>query len=235
MGKVNNENYVMIQGWMIKELGLKGNDLMVYAIIYGFSQDGTTKFTGGLQYLADWTNSTKRGVIKNLKSLLDKGFIEKEEKYINGVKFCEYHVTKFTEVVNKVHLGSEQSSPNNINNNTNNNKDIYSRIPYAEIVDYLNEKCGTDYKSTTKKTQDAIKARFNEGFSVDDFKKVIDTKSEEWLNDSYMCKFLRPETLFSPKFEGYLNQKKAISKGGIEIDNKFRSFLAQNEVVDFGI
>lgn len=115
--KVLNENYITIQGWMINELQLKGNELMIYAIIYGFSQLENQKFTGSLQYLADWTNSTKQGVIKNLKSLLNKNLIVKEDKNINGVKFCEYYATKFNGVLNKVKWGIKQSLPNNIENN----------------------------------------------------------------------------------------------------------------------
>lgn len=80
-------------------------------------------------------------------------------------------------------------------------------IPYKAIIDYLNEKTGSQFRNTTKKTQTLIKARFAEGFNLDDFKKVIDTKAAEWLNDSKMSKFLRPETLFGTKFESYLNQK----------------------------
>lgn len=80
-------------------------------------------------------------------------------------------------------------------------------IPYKEIVDYLNLKIGAHYKSTTRETQKVIKARFNEGFTLDDFKKVIDIKVKEWLGDKKMCQYLRPETLFGNKFEGYLNQK----------------------------
>lgn len=79
-------------------------------------------------------------------------------------------------------------------------------LPYGEIIDYLNEKAGTSYRVTTKKTQTLIKARFNEKFSLDDFKKVIDNKVAEWKNDTAMNKFLRPETLFGTKFESYLNQ-----------------------------
>lgn len=113
-------------------------------------------------------------------------------------------------------------------------KDIYTPAPYSEIVDYLNEKCGTAYRSKSKKTQDCIKARLNEGFTVDDFKKVIDNKVAEWLHDEKMCKFLRPETLFGNKFEGYLNQKTV--KGKIEIDNDFRDkFLKDNDPVKWGI
>ena len=95
MSKIQNENYVVIQGWMINDLHLKGNELIVYAVIYGFAQTEGQFFKGSLQYLADWTNSTKQGVVKNLKSLIEKGFIKKNDKYINGVKFCEYYTTKF--------------------------------------------------------------------------------------------------------------------------------------------
>ena len=76
-----------------------------------------------------------------------------------------------------------------------------------EIVAYLNEMTGSHYKPGTRKTQDLIKARMNEGFTVDDFKTVIYKKTKEWKNDPKMVKFLRPETLFGNKFEGYLNQK----------------------------
>lgn len=78
-------------------------------------------------------------------------------------------------------------------------------IPYKEIIEYLNSRVGTNYKHTTNKTRDLIKARFNEGFTLDDFKEVIDKKSMEWINTD-MQKYLRPETLFGTKFESYLNQ-----------------------------
>lgn len=77
MTNVKDGSYILIQSWMIKELELKGNELLIYAVIYGFSQADGTAFTGSLQYLADWTNSTKQGVIKNLKSLMEKGLIKK--------------------------------------------------------------------------------------------------------------------------------------------------------------
>lgn len=75
-----------------------------------------------------------------------------------------------------------------------------------EILEYLNSRLNTNYKSTSKKTQSLVRARLNEGYTVDDFEKVIDTKCDEWLNTS-MSKYLRPETLFSNKFESYLNQQ----------------------------
>uniref|UniRef100_A0A6M3LG03 Putative replication protein n=1 Tax=viral metagenome TaxID=1070528 RepID=A0A6M3LG03_9ZZZZ len=77
--------------------------------------------------------------------------------------------------------------------------------PYSEIIEDLNNKAGTKYRSTTPKTQGLIKARFNEGFTLEDFKTVHTKKCKEWLGGEY-AKFLRPETLYGTKFEGYLNQ-----------------------------
>lgn len=124
MSKVKDENYIHIPGWAVTRLGLKGNELLVYSIIYGFSQDGETRFTGSLQYLADWTNSTKQSCIKCLKSLAEKGYITKYEKIVNGVKFCEYQAVKLKSmVVNKVEQGSKQSLTGGIKQSLHNNLD----------------------------------------------------------------------------------------------------------------
>lgn len=76
----------------------------------------------------------------------------------------------------------------------------------TEIVEYLNQAAGTSYKPNTPKTVRSIKTRMKEGFTVDDFKTVIDKKVSEWAKTD-MQKYLRPETLFGTKFEGYLNQQ----------------------------
>lgn len=78
---------------------------------------------------------------------------------------------------------------------------------YKEIIDYLNLKAGTAYRSTSKATQSLIKARMNESFTIDDFKTVIDKKVFNWLQDPNFSKYLRPSTLFGTKFEGYLNER----------------------------
>ena len=88
----------------------------------------------------------------------------------------------------------------------NNNKDNET-----ELVDFLNETCGTSYRANAKKTRSLIRARMSEGFTVDDFRTVIYKKAKQWKDDTKMCKYLRPETLFGPKFEGYLNEKEAMS------------------------
>ena len=75
-----------------------------------------------------------------------------------------------------------------------------------EIIEYLNSRCNTRYRANTDSTKKHINARLKEGFTVEDFKQVIDTKVAEWGKDAKMRKFLRPETLFGTKFESYLNQ-----------------------------
>ena len=78
-------------------------------------------------------------------------------------------------------------------------------IPYKEIISYLNEKANRNYRPNIQKNKTLIKARWSEGFRLDDFIHVIDTMVKDWSGTKYE-KYLRPETLFGPKFEGYLNQ-----------------------------
>lgn len=111
----------------------------------------------------------------------------------------------------KVRLGKDS----NIYSSSNDEPHIDSK-KIKEIISYLNEKAGTKYRASGFKTQRLIKARFNDGFNDEDFKKVIDIKVTEWSSTD-MAKYLRPETLFGTKFESYLNQevkKSKTNKGG---------------------
>ena len=94
MAKIKNENFIAIQGFMVKELGLSGNELIAYALIYGFSQDSESEFKGSLNYVAEWLNCSKTTAFNLLNKLADDGFIRKTEKTINGVKFCNYSAVK---------------------------------------------------------------------------------------------------------------------------------------------
>lgn len=94
MAKIKNENFIAIQGFMVKELGLSGNELIAYALIYGFSQDNESEFKGSLNYVAEWLNCSKTTAFNLLNKLADDGFIKKTEKTINGVKFCNYSAVK---------------------------------------------------------------------------------------------------------------------------------------------
>lgn len=85
------------------------------------------------------------------------------------------------------------------------NEDVEKKEKISEIINYLNEKCGTRYRSPASETVRHINKRLSEGFSIDDFKTVIDKKSYEWMGTERE-KYLRPQTLFGTKFESYLNQ-----------------------------
>ena len=166
---------------------------------------------------------SKKSVVNYINLLVCKGYIKRTIKYKEGTKqvkkrflsiYTTPGITDYTSpgVNDDTTPGITDYTENNTrNNNTsiNNKKDILSSSHSTaahEIVDYLNSKIGTHYRATTRKTQSLIKARMNEGATVEDFKTVIDNKVSEWGNDSKMSKYLRPETLFSTKFEGYLNQ-----------------------------
>ena len=104
-----------------------------------------------------------------------------------------------------MNLTKRQTNKNNPNeNNGKKNKNENIEI-YTQICSYLNEKAGTNYRPTRANTKRHIDARLAEGFTVDDFVKVIDVKCAEWSGTN-MDKYLRPDTLFGSKFEDYLNQ-----------------------------
>lgn len=214
---------------MINRLGLKGVPLSVYAIIYGFSQDGENEFTGSLQYLCDFTGGTsKPTIIKALKELVENDLLLRREEVINGVQFNRYKANlpllknfnggskeTLTGVVKNLNGGSKEILPNNTNNNN------LSKIKEIDnIIAHLNKRAGTNYRSSSKATQAHINARLAEGFTVEDFYTVIDKKCAEWKGGE-MEKYLRPETLFGSKFENYLNapavQSRTYGANGIAV------------------
>ena len=82
--------YIHLAGWMVEKLKLKGNELITFALIYGFSQEDDHDFHGSSQYIADWLNTSKQTVFNVLKSLVDKGYIKRTEEIINNVTFVHY-------------------------------------------------------------------------------------------------------------------------------------------------
>lgn len=103
----------------------------------------------------------------------------------------------------------------NESNNDSSNDSINESLKdtFKTIISYLNNRAGTNYKASSKKTQTCIHARLTDGFTIEDFKIVIDKKCTEWIGTEYE-KYLRPETLFGTKFEGYLNAKIIPKKSG---------------------
>lgn len=164
-------------------------------------------------YFANLYGVTTVSISKWIKSLAEKGYIETEIEYKKDskeilnryIKIIKDPIKeKFNTPQRKVKDPIKEKFKENNKNRILNINNIYI-VEIKEIIDYLNEKAGTHYKSTTQRTKDLIKARLNEKFTIDDFKTVIDKKISDWKGTEWE-KFLRPETLFSNKFEGYLNQ-----------------------------
>ncbi len=144
------------------------------------------------------------GFGKNYENMISNEYIQNSEGSENNPN----NLGKNSEAT------SEKIPSNNILNNSSLNinnldkeleKDNKENI-IKEVIDYLNSKANTKYKHTTDKTKKCINARLNEGFTIDDFKNVIDIKTTQWLGTEWE-QYLRPETLFGPKFESYLNTK----------------------------
>lgn len=207
---MRNDNFYVTHGWMINDLGLSGIELDVYAIIYGFSQDGKSEFTGSVKCLEEWTGKTKKTIIETLKSLVSKGYIKKREcEVANHIKIVSYMAVRPD---GENYTGGVKNTPGRCKNCTGggvkitpNNKDNINNNIYKNIVELLNAEAGTSYRYSTAKTRSLINSRLAEGFTVEDFETVIKKKVQEWKGTD-MERYLRPETLFGTKFESYLNQ-----------------------------
>ena len=157
------------------------------------------------KHIADFCQCGEWKVSASVSKLVELGYLY-VQKFDGRQRELKSRLGNFTILPCENHeadLGKSRQS--NTYNNTSTNTDI------KDIVEYLNSKVGSAFKSTTKATQKVIKARLAEGFTVDDFMTVIDKKCAEWMGDPKMEQYLRPETLFGTKFEGYLNAR--VSKG----------------------
>lgn len=178
-----------------------------------------------------WSENTIRRIVKNLEDeqLLVIGNYNRAKFDKTKWYSINYEKLRLLESTNDVpNLGrrstqNEQMDVPNLGKpipetNTETTSEIKEYI--VEIVNYLNDVCCSSYRLTSKKTQTLIKTRLVEGFTVDNFKTVIDTKAREWLRTE-QAKYLRPETLFGTKFEGYLQQGKVEGKHGSSKGNRY--------------
>ena len=167
-------------------------------------------------------------LLKPTFKMMKKDIDYSVSKRSNGGKGGRPKKEKTTDIETEKPVVSEKTKPNTIQDNTvqNSTKDIDSPV-IAEIVDYLNEKANTSYRSSSKNTKAHIRARLKEGFTVQDFKTVIDGRIKAWAKDPRMCEYIRPDTLFGSKFESYLNAEKVgscASQGGDGLDEVFEEY-----------
>lgn len=136
---MKNQNYYVVHGWMVNELDLSGNDLLIYAIIYGFSQDGESAFKGSLSYLENTAGASRRTVQRSLEFLVNKGYIKRIPMRLCGVRFNKY-VANDTPMV-KMTRGYGQNdqggmvkmTPNNTSIYNTNNNTLYIRDFFTKI------------------------------------------------------------------------------------------------------
>jgi DNA-binding Lrp family transcriptional regulator len=155
---LSNKNYINIQAWMVKELNLTGNDLICYALIYGFSQDGKSEFNGSLSYIAEWINTSRQTARLIVKRLVDNGVIEKRDTVINGVKFCRYVATN---------TGCGDFHHTVMNNNTGCGENRHGgvvEIATNNILDNINnntKSTNVDYSVSTREETDLFEVESN--------------------------------------------------------------------------
>lgn len=181
---MNNNNYITIQGWMVKELNLSGNDLICYAIVYGFSQNDNY-WEGSQSYLSEWLGISRRGTIDVINRLVKQGCLEKEEYDVNKVKFCKYKaiVPNFIGCEDSSLPPCEESS-HGINNNNNIKKEredksslSKEKLDYDEIKTKWREICPelSQPRMIDKKRKNAINTLLkNNNATIDDLYKAFE-------------------------------------------------------------
>lgn len=194
------------------------------------------KFFMSNKTLANKLNCTRRSVIDYLNLLEDQGYIKRQNVIKDGTMVGRTIQSGPTLVksisqgwCNTLHTPSEvrftplvkHTSPKENSIREHNKRTEEGYIGQVEpdhhlqqrkqVIDYLNSKLGTSYRANASKNKRLIDARLREGYQLQDFKKVIDHKYTDWHDDQQMSKYLRPETLFGTKFEGYLNEKQTAS------------------------
>lgn len=250
------ENFITIQGWMVTELGLSGNELIVFSLVFGFCQDGETEFRGSLRYISTWLNCSKSTAIRVLDGLVKKELLKKHQENVNGVIFNRFMISEMNRGVSKRDRGggikmtpgggikmtphiddsdkdilkksfvgfdkptpppdctSEDESPLHLEAKKDDTTPHPLRPPTrrerldpqaVEILVYLNERAKRNFPTAGKRAEGNVRtiaARLADGYSLEELKRIIDSKAGDWAGDVKMSEYLRPSTLFCPKHVG---------------------------------
>lgn len=209
---INNTDFILVQGFMLKELQLKGSELLVYAVIYGFSKDGIHKFYGSRSYIAEWTGISVSNVQKNLNSLVNKELIIKHEVYRDNVKYCEYEVNQAKIKIGwgvaqnslgvdiKQDWGRNKIGHNNIDNNINNKIDInniYSDFEKIIKQKYVGKK--------TKAVRDKVVPKLLKKYSVEELTRVLERYASECKGKDSQY-ILNESTFWNGRYMDYLDE-----------------------------
>lgn len=229
----------------VKEIrrSLKANEKIVYIYLCRCGNNGKSIFPS-YSAIAKKCGISRSAAIEIIEILKNNNIIFKKKRergtsniyVLNGLQqlqetndklVCQANPNSTPGIPEVVRQANPNSTPGELNKELT-IKNNFKKELYINIVNYLNEKTNKNYKATTKKTQSLIQARLSEGFTEEEFRKVIDNKVVEWTNTQWE-KYLRPETLFGTKFEGYLNQNnRGGDNGGPGQDNKKNKYDFSN-------
>lgn len=213
MPKVGLPNHTQIPNFFIENMAqYSGAEVKVFIAICR-KTIGWHKVSDRISYsqLKDLTGLSTNGLKKAIAVLVQDDFIIQEKtKYGYRYDILFEHIEKLVSLSDTA-VSKSDTSAISINDTT---KETITKktnlkennIPFSKIIDYLNEKTDSHYKHTTNGTQKHIRARWAEGFKLIDFMTVIQNKVDSWGGTEWE-KYLRPSTLFGPKFESYLNEK----------------------------
>jgi uncharacterized phage protein (TIGR02220 family) len=213
-------NHMEVMKLIVKDSDLSKNEIRVLLAILSFSRKQKKQIKRS--YLSDLLNIHSQNISRTTKNLERKGYLSRD--YTDGV--CSYEIVmEMIRSQNHHSDGNETSQNHHFDGNDTPRhyiKDITvldidiqkggsggetDPIPYAEIIRDLNEVAEKAFMSSSNKTRELIKARWNEGFRSKDFFHVHKVKTQEWKSKVDMNKYLRPETLYSNKFHSYVNEK----------------------------
>lgn len=214
---VKNSSYVTIQAFMVNDLKLSGNELIIYAVIYGFSQDGKSWFSGSRAYIAQWCQASKMTVSTNLKKLVEKGLLQKRTRVENNVTFADYRaipgalpvVKNLDGVVKKLDGGSKESLPGG----------SQETLPHTIDIDITSEKLERDSKPKKKKY-----GEFGHVLLTDDEYERLDERTEGNRDyyikqvDSYVDRTGKPYKRYFSACANYFDRDKAAGKVPVHRD-----------------
>jgi uncharacterized phage protein (TIGR02220 family) len=220
-------NMIVVPSELIKFLDNINAALLLSQLIYWSDKGGKDGWI--YKTYAEWEQEihlNEYHVRKAVRLLENKGFLATKIKKANGNPTVHYRVKwdtfsdSFLQYLQERNCKIYRIEPANFEETltettteTTSKTTSIKDIPFDRIIKHLNQKCGTNFRSSSQVTKKLIQARWNEGFRLDDFLTVIDKKSAEWLNTS-MAEYLRPQTLFGTKFEAYLNTPVGGGKSG---------------------
>lgn len=219
--KLDKPNYYSILPATVRyDDDLTDSEKILYSEIVALA-DKTGQCWAGNTYFSKLYKVTPETISRRISKLRKKGYITVEILYKNNTKEIDRRIVKIINTYPQDNQGGidaiinrgidaivkdNTTSINTTSTNTTSTNDTSTNCDYNAVILYLNDKANKKFRNAESNNK-FIRARCNEGYTLENFKQVIDTKTKEWLNTD-MNKYLQPSTLFGNKFDQYLNQEK---------------------------